>query len=46
LSLQPIAIDAEPDPNNTVSFGLSSSTLEAGLPATGVMELQQMKTFG
>ena len=37
LSLQPIAIvDAEPDPSNTISFGLSSSTLEAGLPATGV----------
>jgi hypothetical protein len=35
LSLQPIAIiDAEPDPNNTVGFGLAkASTLqEAGLP--------------
>ena len=30
LSLQPIAIvDAEPDPSNTISFGLSSSTLDA-----------------
>jgi hypothetical protein len=37
LSLQPIAIlDAEPDPSNTISFGLNSTTLEAGLPATGV----------
>jgi hypothetical protein len=37
LSLQPIAIiDAEPDPSNTISFGISINTLEAGLPATGV----------
>ncbi|TDE05912.1 hypothetical protein [Flavobacterium sandaracinum] len=36
LSLQPIAIiDAEPDPSNTINFGISSNTLEAGLPATG-----------
>ncbi|WP_040473687.1 hypothetical protein [Flavobacterium frigoris] len=37
LSLQPIAIiDAEPDPSNTISFGISTNNLEAGLPATGV----------
>jgi hypothetical protein len=37
LNLRPIAIiDAEPDPSNTVSFGISTSSLEAGLPATGI----------
>ena len=36
LSLLPIAIiDAEPDPSNTINFGISASPLEAGLPATG-----------
>lgn len=36
LNLQPIAIiDTEPDPSNTINFGISSSSLEAGLPAFG-----------
>lgn len=36
LDLQPIAIiDAEPDPSNSLNFGISTSSLEAGLPVTG-----------
>ncbi|MGO4819846.1 MULTISPECIES: hypothetical protein [unclassified Flavobacterium] len=36
LDLQTIAIiDAEPDPSNSISFGISTSNMEAGLPVTG-----------
>jgi hypothetical protein len=37
LNLRPIAIiDAEPDPSNTIKFWNFDSSLEAGLPATGI----------